>query len=244
MFHPPSGDPVVGGQEVAHQSQDLHDRVLGHADAVAEGHLGHGDAPGDRRVQVDMVGTDAGGDRQLQVRRLGDPLGGQVGRPERLGDDDIGVGQLSLEDRVGPLLVGGHHQRVAVCFEEPAQAELAGDAAEQLAGREVDGLRGRQRLPVGIAGKRRDPVPRVGRADTRHGSGYRTQRILAMRVLLGSWLPRRVPRRGHYQNPLFRARCPRRSADLVISETDRPTEGRFLAHDSSSTVIRQGFLTR
>ena len=61
------GDPVVGGEEVAHQGQDLHDGVLGHADAVAEGHLGHGDAAGDRRVQVDVVGADACGDGQLEL---------------------------------------------------------------------------------------------------------------------------------------------------------------------------------
>ena len=107
------GDPVVGGQEVPDQGQDLHDGVLGHADAVAEGHLGHRDAPGDGRVQVDVVRADAGGDGQLEIGGLGDALGGQVGRPERLGDDDVGVGQLLLEDRVGALLVGRDDQRVA-----------------------------------------------------------------------------------------------------------------------------------
>ena len=87
----------------------------------------------DRRLQVDVVGADAGGDRQLQLRRLGDPLGRQVGGPERLRDDDLGVGQLALEDRVRAVLVGGHDQLVAAPLEELAQPELAGDAAEQLA---------------------------------------------------------------------------------------------------------------
>ena len=50
---------------------------------------------------------------ELQLRRLGDPLGGQVRGPERLRDDDVGVGQLALELRVRPVLVGGDDERVA-----------------------------------------------------------------------------------------------------------------------------------
>ena len=62
---------------------------------------------------------------------LGDPLGGQVRRPERLGDDDVGVDELALEHRVGAVLVRGHDQRVTLALEVVPQAELAGDAAEQ-----------------------------------------------------------------------------------------------------------------
>ena len=113
------------------------------------GDLGDGDAALDRRLQVDVVGADAGGERQLQLRRLGDPLGGQVGGPERLGDDDLGLGQLALEDRVRPVLVGGDDQPVPAPLEELAQAELARDAAEQLAGREVDRLGRRRVWPSG-----------------------------------------------------------------------------------------------
>ena len=87
----------------------------------------------DRRLQVDVVGADPGGERQLQVRRLGDPLGGQVGGPEGLGDDHLGVGQVALELRVGAVLVGGDDQLVAGGLQVGAQAELTGDAAEQLA---------------------------------------------------------------------------------------------------------------
>ena len=124
--------PLVGRDVVAHQREDHHHDVLGDADAVGVRDLGDGDAVLHRRLQVDVVGADAGGDRQLQVRRLGDPLGGQVGRPERLRDDDVGVGQLALEDRVGAVLVRGHDQRVTLALEVLPQAELAGDAAEQL----------------------------------------------------------------------------------------------------------------
>ena len=53
--------PFVARHEVAHQHQDLHDGVFGHADAVGVGHLGDGDAGLDRRVEVDMVGSDARG---------------------------------------------------------------------------------------------------------------------------------------------------------------------------------------
>ena len=71
--------------------------MFGNADGVAVGDLGDGDSAIDGRLQVDMVGPDSSGDRELEVLRLGDPFGGQVGRPERLGNDDIGVDQLTLE---------------------------------------------------------------------------------------------------------------------------------------------------
>jgi hypothetical protein len=66
MFHPPLVIQSWEGGSCG-PGQDLHDGVLGHADAVAEGHLGHGDAPGDGRVQVDVVRADAGGDGQLEI---------------------------------------------------------------------------------------------------------------------------------------------------------------------------------
>ena len=113
MFQPPVDHPLVGRDVVAHQRQDHHHDVLGDADAVAVGDLGDGDPAVDRRLEVDVVRADPGGDRELQLRRLGDPLGGQVRGPERLRDDDVGVGQLALEDRVGPVLVGGDDQLVA-----------------------------------------------------------------------------------------------------------------------------------
>ena len=121
-------------------AEDHHHHVLGDADAVGVGDLGDREPALDRRLQVDVVGADPGGQRQLQLRRLGDPLGRQVGRPEGLGDDDLGLRQLALEDRVRAVLVGGDDERVPALLEELAQAELAGDAAEQLAGREVDRL--------------------------------------------------------------------------------------------------------
>ena len=98
MFQPPSTHPDRRRGCSCAPAQDQHDDVLGHADAVAVGHLGDGDAAVDRGLEIDVVGADAGGDRELELRRLGDPLGGQVGGPERLGDDDVGVGQLAFED--------------------------------------------------------------------------------------------------------------------------------------------------
>ena len=94
----------------------------------------------DRGLQVDMVGADAGGQRELQILRLGDALGGQIGRPEGLRDDDVGIDQLALERAVRAVLVGGDDQRVARAFEIFAQPQLARHAAEQFAGREVDRL--------------------------------------------------------------------------------------------------------
>src|SRR6202034_4134859 len=97
--------PLVGGNEIAHQREDLHDGVFGDADAVAEGHLGDRDPARDRGVEIDVVRTDPGGQGQLQILRFGDPLGGQVCRPKWLGDNDIGVGQLPLELRVRAFFV-------------------------------------------------------------------------------------------------------------------------------------------
>src|SRR5690606_895292 len=92
-------DPV-GRQVVPEQREDHQHHVLGDADAVAVGDLGDGDAVPDGGLQVDVVGADAGGQRERQPGRAGDPLGGEVGGPERLGDDHVGVGELAVEDRV------------------------------------------------------------------------------------------------------------------------------------------------
>lgn len=51
-----------------------------------------------------MVRTDAGGDGKLELLGLGDALLGEIGGPEGLGDDDLGVGKLLLEDGVGASL--------------------------------------------------------------------------------------------------------------------------------------------
>ena len=163
--------PLVGRDVVAHQGEDHHDDVLGDADAVGVGDLGDGDAVLHRRLQVDVVGADAGGDRQLQVRGAGDPLGGEVGRPERLRDDDVGVGELALEDRAGAVLVRGHDQRVTLAFEVVPQPQLTGDAAEQRPGREAESLRGGEGLPVGIALEHGQVGTRVRVRIPAHGVG-------------------------------------------------------------------------
>ncbi len=142
--------PIVGGDVIADQPQDHHHHMFGDAVRVAIGDLGHGDAVIHRRLQIGMVRPDAGGHDHLQLGRFGDALGGHVGRPERLGNDDFGVMQLLVELGIGAVLVGGHHQRVALAFEIVAQAQLAGDAAQQGARREVDGLGRRRGLAVGI----------------------------------------------------------------------------------------------
>ena len=123
----------MGGNEIAHQREDLHDGVLGDADAVAEGHLGDRDPAGDRGVEINVVRTDPRSEGQLEILGFGDPLGGQICRPKWLGDHDIGVGQLALELRVRAFLVRCHDQLVPAAFQECAQAELTGHAAQQLA---------------------------------------------------------------------------------------------------------------
>ena len=142
--------PAVGRDVVAHERQDHHHDVLGDADRVAIGDLGHGDALVHGGLEIGVVGADAGGDDELELLRLVEALLGHVGGPEGLGDDDLGVGKLLVEDGVGAVLVGGHHQRVAGVLEEFAKPELAGDAAEQFARLEVDLARRRRRHAVGI----------------------------------------------------------------------------------------------
>ena len=109
-----------------------------------------------------MVRADAGGDCQLQLLRLGDALGGQIGRPEGLRDHDFGIGQFALEVAVRAVLVGGHDQGVAIGLQVLAQAELAGDAAEQAPGDEVDGLGRRGGLAAWIPVDLRNLVARIG----------------------------------------------------------------------------------
>src|SRR5205823_8821927 len=80
-----------------------------------------------------------------------DPLSRQVGRPEGLGDDDLSLRKLSLEDRVRPVLVRRDDKRVAPFLEEPPQPELPGNAAQKLPRLEIDPLGGRRRLAVVVA---------------------------------------------------------------------------------------------
>jgi len=70
----------------------------------------------------------------------------------RLGNDNVSIDELLLELAVRAILVGGDDQLVSSRLEELAEAELAGDAAEELSGSEVDGLGGGQELAVRILG--------------------------------------------------------------------------------------------
>ncbi len=101
--------PLVRRKVIAHQCQDLHDGMLSHTDAVAVRHLGDGDTRLDRSIQVNMVRADSRRQCQLQLGRLGNSLRTEICGPEGLRDDHIGVGQLLLKHRVGPIFVGGNH---------------------------------------------------------------------------------------------------------------------------------------
>ena len=59
--------------------------------------------------------------------------------------------ELSLEDRVRPVLVRRDNKRVAALLEEPPQAKLPGNAAQKLTRLEVDPLGGRRCLTVVVA---------------------------------------------------------------------------------------------
>src|SRR2546422_6757702 len=87
------------------------------------------------------VGTDTGRDRKLQLRCPFDALGRQVGRPEGLRNNDIGVSEFAFEDGVGAVFVRGNDQRVTQLLQKSAQAELSRDAAQEFPGIEVDASR-------------------------------------------------------------------------------------------------------
>jgi len=92
--------------------------VLRHADAVAVGDRGDRDAFPDRGLKIDVIRPDPRGDRQLELLRLRDPFCRQVSRPERLRDDDLGIGQFAFKDRVLALFVRGHDESMAELFKE------------------------------------------------------------------------------------------------------------------------------
>ena len=129
---------------------------------VAVGDLGDRNPAIHRRLQVDMVGANAGRDRKLELRRLGDALGRHIGRPERLRNDDLGVGKLALEARNSAPSLSEVTTRVWPSdFEKFPQTQLAGHAAEQCAGLEIDRLRRRQRLATRIMVDFRKIVARI-----------------------------------------------------------------------------------
>jgi hypothetical protein len=86
----------------------------------------------------------------FQFRRLGDPFLCKVSGPERLGDDDVRIRQFSFKNGVRAILVRGYDQYVALFLEKLTQSELTGDTPQKLPRREIDFLRSRQGLAIGI----------------------------------------------------------------------------------------------
>src|SRR5262249_5738404 len=135
----------------------------------AVGNFCDGDAALDGGCEIDMVRADSRGQCKLQFWRFGDPLPRQISGPEGLRDDNVGAGQLALEDGAWAVLVGGHDECVTLVFEEFAQTKFARNDTKQLAGMEVDRLRLGQRLSVRIAVEFGDAAPRIGLWMTIHG---------------------------------------------------------------------------
>ena len=75
-----TGDLLASGTEVADESEDGHDNVLGDGDDVGASDLGDGDAAVGLvgLVQVDVVRTNTGGDGDLEVLALLQAVGGEV----------------------------------------------------------------------------------------------------------------------------------------------------------------------
>ena len=118
---------------------------------VAVGDLGDGDALVHRGLQVGVVGADAGGDDELELLRLVEALLGHVGRPERLRDHDLGVGQLLLEGSSS----GRPCRRSRPACGRPSRGTCASPSSPDTLPSSSPGLksmaaRGRRRLAVGI----------------------------------------------------------------------------------------------
>lgn len=75
-----TGDLLTSGTEVADESEDGHDDVLGDGDDVGASDLGDGDAAVGLvgLVQVDVVRTNTGSDGDLEVLALLQAVGGEV----------------------------------------------------------------------------------------------------------------------------------------------------------------------
>ena len=99
---------------------------------------------------------------ELQLRRLGDPLGRQVGGPERLGDDDLGVGQLACRTRSPAPSLSEVTTRVWPRPPGTCAGRLARDAAQKLSRLEVDGLGRGQGLAVRITVELRQIIAGIG----------------------------------------------------------------------------------
>src|SRR3546814_11655165 len=93
-----------GRDVIADEAEDHHHDMLGNADRVAEGDLGHRDAGLDRRVEIDMVGTATSSERELELGRLGDALGRQIGGPDGVRDYYPVAGQLLPQHHNGAVL--------------------------------------------------------------------------------------------------------------------------------------------
>jgi hypothetical protein len=102
----------------------------------------------------------------------------QVARPEGLRDDDLCIREVLLELGARAVLVARDDELVALAFEPFTKAEAAGDAAEELARLEVDGLHVRREGGDGGCGaQRRD------NAKYRTGTHVRRRCRLAVCVL-------------------------------------------------------------
>jgi hypothetical protein len=90
--------------------------MLGHTDAVAEGNLGNGNPVLYGSLQIDVIRADSRSDGEFQLRRFSDPLGGQVGGPEGLRDDDVGIGQFAFETRTFSFLIRSNNEGMTEVF--------------------------------------------------------------------------------------------------------------------------------
>ena len=144
-------DLVVCRDKVADKSEDGHDDVLSDGDDVGASDLSDGNTAVGLvgGIKIDVVGTNTSSHSELKVLGLSKALCGEVSRVEatllsghirpylweylyiRSGDDDFGVNQLLLKDRVRTLLVGGGHQSVTLVLEPLANAELVLSGTEE-----------------------------------------------------------------------------------------------------------------
>lgn len=155
--------PLVGGDVVAHETENHHNGVLGNTVGVGVSDLSNSDTGLVGSIEIDVVRTNTSSQSQLEVLGPRDAISVKVGGPEGLRDNNISSGQLALENRVRAVLVRSDNKLVAVLLEELAQSELTAHATEQMARGKVNCLGSRSSLSIRILGDVREVVTEVGR---------------------------------------------------------------------------------
>jgi len=109
------------GDEVAHEIENRHHRMLGHGCDVRSSDLVHADLALVRLREVNVVAAHSSSHRILEILGLVNALCREITGVERRRDDNVRIHELLVELRVGPILIGGGDQSMALLLDPTAQ---------------------------------------------------------------------------------------------------------------------------